>query len=82
MNARPRLWRVLLSCLLVLLLLRAGPAMAAAALLSADDALLFDARVGSLSVGNGIRGFTVEDAICLDMFHCFCGFSFLLLLVV
>ncbi|ASY46109.1 hypothetical protein CJD35_16565 [Sphingobium xenophagum] len=67
MNARPRLWRVLLSCLLVLLLLRAGPAMAAAALLSADDALLFDARVGSLSVGNGIRGFTVEDAICLDM---------------
>ncbi|MBN9146433.1 MULTISPECIES: carboxypeptidase-like regulatory domain-containing protein [Sphingomonadaceae] len=67
MNAQPRLWRVLLSCLLVLLLLRAGPAMAAAALLSADDALLFDARVGSLSVGNGIRGFTVEDAICLDM---------------
>ncbi|WP_294134164.1 carboxypeptidase-like regulatory domain-containing protein [Sphingobium sp.] len=67
MNAQPRLWRVLLSCLLVLLLLRAGPAMAAAAPLSPDDALLLDARVGSLSVGNGIRGFAVEDAICLDL---------------
>lgn len=67
MNAQPRLWPVLLSCLLALLLLRAGPAMAAAAALSSDDALLFDARIGSLSVGNGIRGFSVEDSICVDL---------------
>lgn len=66
MNAQPRLWRAALSCLIVLLLLGAGRAMAAPAMLSPDDALLFDARVGSLSVGNGIRAFAVDDAICLD----------------
>ena len=66
MNAQPRLWRAMLSWLLFLLLIGTGPAMAASATLSPDDALLFDARVGSLSVGNGIRAFAVDDAICLD----------------
>ncbi len=32
-----------------------------------DDALLFDVRVGSLRVGNGVRGYQTDNGICVDM---------------
>lgn len=51
----------------VALLCAASPAFAAGSALSADDALLFDVRLGQYRLGDGVRGYQTPDGPCLDL---------------
>lgn len=53
------------AALIALLLAHAAPA-AAQLRTDPDDQLLFDARIGTLQVGNGVRAYTTRAGLCLD----------------
>ena len=65
-----RLARSLASSVAAIALL-AAPAMAdqpaAAPQVDPDDALLFDARLGTLQIGHGVRAFNTRAGLCLDL---------------
>jgi hypothetical protein len=49
-----------------LLLVQAAPARAAWTA-NADDALLFDVRMGKYRVGDGVRGYATPEGVCVDL---------------
>lgn len=61
-----RLGRALGICALICALVVGGPGSAAAQwAANEDDALLFDARLGQLRLGDGVRGYQTPDGVCV-----------------
>ena len=50
-----------------LALAQATPAIASGWAANADDALLFDVRLGQYRIGDGVRGYQTPDGVCVDL---------------